>query len=121
MIYTIKDTDKYFWSFGDNLDQPESERAWAEISLPSAARAMEVQGYNKENSIFEFLLYVKAVHNFKIVCDGEEREATPEDIVNLPGLSELYLELYNRYKKYISIDKKKLKSASGSTSKDSEK
>lgn len=121
MVYTVRDTERYFWSFDGNLEKPETDRAWAEISLPSARRALEVQEYSKESSIFEFLLYVKSVNNFKIACDGEERDANPEDIVNLPGLSDLYLELYNRYKKYINIDKKKLKSASGSTSKDSEK
>ena len=53
------------------------------------------------------MIYVKEIYNLKIEVGGEQRDATVKDLIELPGLVDLFTEIKNEYEKMTVIDKKK--------------
>lgn len=116
MIYTVKESEVFIPSWNGNKDLPEKDQIKIIIRMPSAAEVSKVYTQYKDASTAEFLCYVHGVENMKIEGDGigekiksllGGNKATPEALLETPGLTDLVVEVKNRYREY-SIDKKKL-------------
>ena len=107
MIYTIAKQKKYVPEWNGNRELKKEDQFYVMIGFPSVSEAAEFSTETENSNIFSFMLYVKEIHNLKIEVDGDVRDATVRDLIEVPGLVDLFNEINREYRKLTTIDKKK--------------
>ncbi len=107
MVYTIAKQEKYIPKFNGNLNATKEDQFHVVLGFPSVNDIANFASEIENSAIFNFMIYVKSIHNFKVRVEGKVRDAEVRDIIELDGLSELFTEVKDQFEKLTLVDKKK--------------
>jgi len=109
LIYTIAKQKIFIPEFNGNKEAEKGDQIRITIGFPSVSEVAEASGEYDNQVVFSFLSHVKKVEGLQLEIDGKIKDAEPLDIIETPGLIELFMEIKDEYEKLTVIDKKKLK------------
>ena len=110
MVVNIKRTDVIIPKWKDNDKQKESEQIKVNVKFFNTLEYEDFIDRSTGNLDTKtmFMKSIISVENLSIVEDGKEKKIeSGKDILETPGLEQLFTELFTTYNKLSAIDKKK--------------